>query len=75
MSEGDEGWVLLREFDTRIMADIAAEQLRASGIPVQIQDPSIGLFGPGFAGGSVHGVRLYVPTSRAAAAMELIAES
>ena len=72
MSDAEESWVLLRDYDTRVMADIAAEQLRAADIPVQIQDPGIGLFGPGFAGGSIHGIRVYVPKSRAAEATELI---
>ena len=72
MSDDEESWVLLRDYDTRVMADIAAEQLRAADIPVQIQDPGIGLFGPGFAGGSIHGIRLYVPKSRAEEAVALI---
>jgi hypothetical protein len=60
----NEGWVVLRDYDNRIAADLDAQQLEAADIPAQIDDASIGLFGPGFAGSTAMGVRILVPHGR-----------
>ena len=53
-------WVQLREYAGRLEADIDIALLQQAGIPVVVKGPSAGIFGPGFAGPTAAGVRVYV---------------
>lgn len=67
-------WVAIAEYGAAYQADIAEGLLREAGIPVLIQGPEIGIFGPGFAGPTSRGVTLLVPADALDAALELLAD-
>ena len=56
-----KNWVLLAEYPSTLEAEIAAARLRDAGLHVLTNSPATGVFGPGFAGTVVQGVRLLVP--------------
>ncbi len=58
---GSAGWVVLATFAARWESDLLVETLRAARIPVLVDGPDPGLFGPGFSGGFSPGVRVKVP--------------
>jgi hypothetical protein len=70
----EQGWIRLIEYGTQLEADVAAATLRAAGVPVQIQTPVTGIFGPGYAGPTQLGVSLLVPADRVADARSILDE-
>jgi hypothetical protein len=60
----EQGWIRLIEYGTQVEADLAAATLRGAGVPVQVQTPVTGIFGPGYAGATHLGVALLVPADR-----------
>ena len=55
-------WVLLSEYSSVLEAEFAAARVRDAGLHVLTNSPAAGLFGAGFSGQVVQGVRLLVPT-------------
>ncbi len=53
-------WVLLKEYSGRFEADLDLGLLEGLEIPVVVQGPPSGIFGPGFAGPTAVGVRVLV---------------
>lgn len=53
-------WVQLREYAGRIEADLDIAILQEADIPIVVKGPAAGIFGPGFAGPTASGVRVYV---------------
>lgn len=67
-------WVCLSEFASTVEAEFAAARLRDAGLHVMTNSAAPGVFGAGFSGTVVTGVRLLVPTDeldRARATLEL----
>ncbi|MDX1450080.1 MAG: DUF2007 domain-containing protein, partial [Acidimicrobiia bacterium] len=56
-------------------ADLLESLLDGADIPVLRKGPESGIFGPGFAGASPLGVKLFVPESRVDEAREVIGEA
>jgi hypothetical protein len=56
----EENWVQVREYSSRIEADLDLGLLEEAGIPVQVKGPSAGIYGPGFAGPTPVGFRVFV---------------
>lgn len=65
-------WVLLREYAGRFEADLDIGLLQGAGIPMLVKGPSAGIYGPGFAGPSAAGVRVYVREEDLVEAIELL---
>ena len=61
-------WQRLAEYGAGVDADVAEAVLRAHDIPVLRRGPEVGIFGPGFAGPTAHGISLLVPANRLAEA-------
>lgn len=55
-------WVVVATFAQVYEAEIAKAILESSGIPAQVLGEHIGVFGPGWAGMAIRGVRLVVPS-------------
>lgn len=69
----DATWVALAEYGAVYEAEIAAGRLDSVGILSRIdRGGAVGIFGPGHAGASVRGIRLYVPAKDLAAAHEAL---
>lgn len=66
------GWELLVEFATRHEADFATARLESEEIPALIKGNEPGIFGPGMAGATPFGVRLFVPSSALERASEIL---
>ena len=56
-----KNWVLLAEYASTLEAEMAAARLRDAGLHVLTNSPAPGVFGPGYAGTVVTGVRMFVP--------------
>ncbi|MGH7460163.1 MAG: hypothetical protein ACREMA_03925 [Longimicrobiales bacterium] len=72
-----KNWVLLAEYASTFEAELAAARLRDAGLHVLTNSPATGLFGPGFSGPIVQGVRVLVPSEeleRARDALDLTAD-
>jgi len=54
-------WVVVATFAQVYEAEIAKAILESAGIPAQVLGEHIGVFGPGWAGMAIRGVRLAVP--------------
>ena len=65
-------WVKVREFATRLEADVARVRIEAAHIPVTIQSHEAGMFGAGFQGPVPTGVEVQVPSERLAEARSLL---
>jgi hypothetical protein len=65
-------WVQLREYAGRIEADLDIGLLEGAGIPVLVKGPSAGIYGPGFAGPSAAGLRVYVRHEDLVEAIQLL---
>jgi hypothetical protein len=66
--------MFLAEFPSTVEAEFAAARLRDAGLHVMTNSPAAGVFGAGFAGPVVQGVRLLVPAAeidRARLALDL----
>ena len=70
----ESGWALLREYSSRMVADLDIATLEIEQIPALVRGPETGIFGPGFAGSTTLGVRVYVPESMLEVARELVGE-
>lgn len=74
MREQGEGWVPVAAYGAVWEAEFAAETLREAGIPAWVEGGQhVGIFGPGYAGPSMRGVRVRVPWHRQGEARELLA--
>ncbi|MGH7468524.1 MAG: hypothetical protein ACRENP_11240 [Longimicrobiales bacterium] len=72
-----KNWVLLAEYASTLEAEMAAARLRDAGLHVLTNSPAPGVFGPGFSGSVVQGVRVLVPReelARARLALDLTAD-
>jgi hypothetical protein len=72
-SSGAPRWVELGSYAGHFDADVDRVLLETAGIPVLVKGASTGIFGPGFAGPTAEGVRLFVPASRLADARDVLA--
>ena len=68
----NEGWVLLRSYASSFDAMLDLASLEAEGVPTLVKGHEVGMFGPGFAGSTPHGVRVYVPANAIDDARELL---
>lgn len=55
-------WAVLRNYPAQYEADLAIAVLKGAGIPVMTRGPLTGAFGPSFAGPTVQGVTVFVPS-------------
>jgi hypothetical protein len=73
MNEPREGWVAVATYGAVWEADFAVETLREAGIPAWTEGGQhLGIFGPGYAGASMRGVRVRVPWHRAEEARDIL---
>jgi hypothetical protein len=59
-----EPWVVVAEFGAVLEADFAAATLEEAGIPARVSGAHLGVFGAGYQGYSMFGVRVMVPWHR-----------
>lgn len=57
-------WVIVAEFGAVLEADFAAATLQEAGIPARVTGAHLGIFGAGYQGYSMHGVKVMVPWHR-----------
>jgi hypothetical protein len=57
-------WVVAAEYGTVFEADFAAATLEEAGIPARVTGAHLGIFGAGYQGYSMFGVRVMVPWHR-----------
>lgn len=73
MSESTQPWTVVAAYGAVWEAEFAAETLREAGIPAHVEGgANVGIFGPGYQGGSMFGVRVRVPWHRAEDARDLL---
>jgi hypothetical protein len=58
-----KNWVLLSEYSSVLEAEFAAARVRDAGLHVLTNSPAAGIFGAGFGGQVIQGVRLLVPAA------------
>lgn len=68
----DSGWALLKEYASRMEADLDIATLGIEEIPALVRGPEAGIFGPGFAGSTTLGVRVFVPEALLEIARDLL---
>lgn len=68
----DLRWTPIAEYGASYEAELAAGILRDAGIPVLVQGPEVGIFGPGFSGPTSRGVRILVPVEMLEEARDLL---
>ena len=68
----DLQWEKLVGFGLRYEADLTAGFMRASGIPVVVREPEVGLLAPGYAIAAEPGFEVLVPDDRVDEARELL---
>jgi len=64
MAEPAAPWVVAAEFGSVFEADFAAATLEVAGIPARVTGAHLGIFGAGYQGYSMFGVRVMVPWHR-----------
>jgi hypothetical protein len=64
MAEAATPWVVVAEFGAVLEADFAAATLEEAGIPARVTGAHLGVFGAGYQGHSMFGVRVMVPWHR-----------
>jgi hypothetical protein len=65
MDDPREGWTEVASYGAVWEADFAAETLREAGIPAYVEGGQhVGIFGMGYQGPSLRGVRVLVPWHR-----------
>jgi hypothetical protein len=64
MAEAAAPWVVVAEFGAVLEADFAAATLEEAGIPARVTGAHLGVFGAGYQGYSMFGVRVMVPWHR-----------
>ena len=57
-------WVVVAEYGAVLEADFAAATLEEAGIPARVTGAHLGVFGAGYQGPSMFGVRVMVPWHR-----------
>ena len=62
--EATAPWVVVAEFGAVLEADFAAATLEEAGIPARVTGAHLGVFGAGYQGPSMFGVRVMVPWHR-----------
>jgi len=67
-------WVVVATFAQVYEAEIAKAILGSAGIPAQVLGEHVGVFGPGWSGMAIGGVRLVVPGSMLDEASEVLSE-
>jgi hypothetical protein len=65
-------WVVVAEYGAVLEADFAAATLEEAGIPARVTGAHLGIFGAGYQGYSMHGVRVMVPWHREDDAREVL---
>ena len=65
-------WICLTEFASTLEAEFAAARLRDAGLHVMTNSPAAGVFGAGFSGNVLQGVRLLVPSDELDRAREAL---
>lgn len=71
---GVQGWAVVATFAQVYEAEISKAILESAGIPAQVLGEHIGVFGPGWSGMAIRGVRLVVPGSLLQDAQEVLSE-
>jgi hypothetical protein len=71
---GGQGWAVVATFAQVYEAEISKAILESAGIPAQVLGEHIGVFGPGWSGMAIRGVRLVVPGSLLQDAQEVLSE-
>jgi hypothetical protein len=64
MPAHSEPWVVVAEYGAVLEADFAAATLQEAGIPARVTGAHLGIFGAGYQGYSMHGVKVLVPWHR-----------
>ena len=64
MADATAPWVVVAEFGSVLEADFAAATLEEAGIPARVTGAHLGVFGAGYQGPSMFGVRVMVPWHR-----------
>jgi hypothetical protein len=64
MSDPAAPWVVVAEYGAVLEADFAAATLEEAGIPARVTGAHLGVFGAGYQGHSMFGVRVMVPWHR-----------
>jgi hypothetical protein len=72
MFTGGSPWEVVATFGTVLDAEFAAATLQEAGIPAQVHGAHVGIWGAGYQGPSMYGVRLAVPHHRADDARALL---
>lgn len=67
-------WVVAATFAHVYEAELAKAILESAGIPAQVLGEHIGVFGPGWSGMAIRGVRLVVPSTMLEEANEVLSE-
>ena len=65
-------WVQIATFATGFEADLAQQSLTEAEIPCLLQGHQAGIFGAGFQGPVMGGIKLYVPSSAVDTARDLL---
>jgi hypothetical protein len=65
-------WVVVAEYGAVLEADFAAATLEEAGIPARVTGAHLGIFGAGYQGYSMFGVRVMVPWHREADARRVL---
>lgn len=68
----DVKWVPVAEYGATYEAEFAAGFLRDAEIPVLVRGTETGIFGPGFAGATVRGATVLVPSAFVERAREIL---
>jgi hypothetical protein len=72
MPDRSEPWVVVAEYGAVLEADFAAATLEEAGIPARVTGAHLGIFGAGYQGYSMFGVRVLVPWHREADARRVL---
>ena len=64
MADQAAPWVVVAEYGAVLEADFAAATLQEAGIPARVTGAHLGIFGAGYQGYSMFGVRVMVPWHR-----------
>jgi hypothetical protein len=67
-------WAVVATFAQVYEAEIAKAILESAGIPAQVLGEHVGVFGPGWSGMAIRGVRLVVPSTMLDDANEVLSE-
>ena len=68
----DSEWAILKEYASRLEADLDLATLETEDVPTIVRGPEVGIFGPGFSGSTSLGVTVFVPVAMLDFARDLI---